>query len=151
MSGEKPEKTSGLSTRGAVIVGVGVALILGLAAIVGIFWPEIELRYYRHSFRHGAGIEQAEALRWICEHRLEGGMTREEVERILGESLTERFVRDKTVTRGISTEPDTTYYLFTGPVGVQGFLAGDRCFVQDFALCFESDSGLTFFGSLPYP
>ena len=41
--------------------------------------------------------------------------------------------------------------LFTGPVGVQGFLAGDRSFVPDFALCFEDDSGLTFFGSLPYP
>lgn len=88
-----PEKAHGASTRTAVFATVGIVVLLLLAVCVAASWPEIELRYHRHYFWHGTQKRQVKELRWICEHRLEKGMTKAEVERILGESLEDRFAR----------------------------------------------------------
>jgi len=87
----KEAEASGLSTRGAVLAIAGILAILALAVTVVALWPEIEFRYQRHRFQKGTAEEQLEALEWICLHRLDTGMTREEVERILGEPLWKRF------------------------------------------------------------
>jgi len=78
-----------------VWVGSAVfAAILGGAILFVAFWPEIQLRYHRHYFRKGTPERQVEALVWMCEHRLRVGMTKREVERVLGEKLGRRFERE---------------------------------------------------------
>ena len=118
---KKPEQESGLSTRGAWLAGLAAVLLVAFAAAAALSWPEIELRYHRHRFRHGTLEERLEAFEWIRRHRLKKGMTKEAVEQILGEPLGKKFQKDKSIT-------------FT-----RWYLRGSNL---EYSLCFEEDSYL---------
>ena len=91
MSPEPSRTGGGPSSRGALLAGAAVAVVLLLATLTAASWPEIELRYHRYYFRRGTPVQQLDALEWICERRLRRGMTRAEVEHVLGEKLEKRF------------------------------------------------------------
>ena len=111
MTGEQSKDRSGLSTRGAVLVTIGIVVILGAAVSVVAFWPEIQLQYHRHRFRRGTEAQQVTALTWFLDHRLKTGMTKQEIEVILGEPLERRFGVDS-----VQSEPLHKVYWFPGRV-----------------------------------
>ena len=90
----EPETQSGPSTRFVLVAGGAAVLLVLLAVLTAVFWPEIQLRYYRHHFRHGTPEEKSQALTWLIENRLRNGMTQDQVEQVLGEPLEKRFTKN---------------------------------------------------------
>ena len=91
MSEDAGAKPTISSSRVGVIASTMAAVLAVLAGVVALNWPEIQLRYHRYYFRRGTAKRQVEALVWLCEHRLQEGATKEEVERVLAEPLERRF------------------------------------------------------------
>lgn len=138
------------SSRFVWVGTAGMVLILLSAVLVVAFWPRLELAYHGHYFRRGSPEQQVEAFEWICVHWLREGMTKEEVERVLGERLEGRFER-----LGPEGTHSEAMYLFggSGRGGGFGTSAGSLCaYVLAFRpgtglkqfVCYEADRTLIF-------
>jgi len=132
MADQDSPKPSTSRSRAAVVASVVAIVLVAVAVLVALNWGEIQLRYHRHCFRHGTPERQQKALVWFLVHRLRDGMTQDQVEQVLGESLSKRFVR--------KTPPDLPIFEKAVVVHVRkiGHSAWYVPFDKDGLLCWQS-------------
>ena len=73
--------------RGMLAFYVIAVVVVLLGAGLTLAWPGICLRYHQRRLRGGNLPQRIAAFQWISDNRLKRGMSRAEVERLLGQPL----------------------------------------------------------------